>query len=100
MRELLGRLQELDVLLELRNGFIRAADILVCNRNILGPDLDRFALADPKNATEPWACTAAHSSVREVPKAAQQCQRHKIFEQKSAYGVRWALEPVADLCIL
>ena len=61
LRELLGRLQELDDLLELRNGFIRAADIFVCNRNILGLDLDRFALADPKDATEPWACGPARS---------------------------------------
>src|SRR5208283_2843562 len=51
--ELLWRLQELNDLLEVGNGFIRPTHIFVGDRNILGLDFDRFALADPKDAAHP-----------------------------------------------
>src|SRR5208282_4984898 len=70
LSELLWRLQKLNDFLELRNGFIRPTHIFVCDRNVLGLDLDRFALPDPKDAAHPSAGGPARSLVGHVPETA------------------------------
>src|SRR5208337_2255419 len=67
LSELLWRLQKLNNLLQVGNGFIRSAHIFVCDRNILGLNLDRFALADSKDAAHPSAGGPARSPVGHVP---------------------------------
>src|SRR5271157_3853400 len=98
--ELLRCFQELHDLLKLGNSFIRPAHIFVCDRNILGLNLDRFALADPKNAAHSCAGGTASPPVSHVPETAEQYERKKVLQQNATQGVRWALEAVSHICVL
>src|SRR5208337_5318227 len=71
LSELVWRLQKLNDLLELGNSFIRSAHIFVCNRNILGLDLNGFAPADPKHAAQPSAGGPGRSLVSHIPENAE-----------------------------
>ena len=52
-------------------GFRQELNVPACDRNVLGLDLDRFALANPEDAAQPSAGAPARPPVGHVPEAAE-----------------------------